>query len=109
MLTWWINLPKTIPHTDISLHGLVMLGLMLTVLIITGKKILKSNPTWSILSLTLFCTGVNFLDEVAFQAFRQSTYADYEPIERLTMFLSSLAGMTFVGFAISFFIAYQLK
>ncbi len=114
LLVWWIRwysplqLPERIPWTPIKIGGLLLIGLLLTVLIIAEKHILRTDTDTGMLKLTLMGTTIVFLAEIVFQSIRlpflnADTFNDY-----LYYFLLGTIGGTIFGAVLSFLIAFQL-
>jgi hypothetical protein len=115
LVEWWLmhysplNLPENIPNTPIRISGLLLMGIILTVLIATQKKILKLNPSTSILKLTLISSLICFISEAIFQLLRQFIiYAD-NISDRIYYFALGTIGMTIFAAIFSFFVAFQIK
>lgn len=115
LLEWWIiwfsplNLPERIPATPIRIDGLILVGLLLTVLIMAEKQFLRNNPNTTIFNLTVIGTTICFLAEIVFQAIRQPFINAYTFSEHLYYYLLGIIVVTLYGAALSFLIAFQLK
>jgi hypothetical protein len=114
-LEWWLifysplNLPDKIPKTPISINGLLLLGLILTILIIAEKRVLKINHDLNILQLTLFGTAICFFAELIFQALRQPFLKADNFSEHLYFYMMGTVGTSVFALAIAFLVAFQLK
>lgn len=115
LIEWWtilyspLNLPENIPHTPIRISGLLLMGTILTVLIISHKKILKLNSDTSILKLTLWGSLICSISEAIFQLLRQVTINADTLADRIYYFALGTIGITIFGASLSFFVAFQLK
>lgn len=114
LVEWWIiwysplDLPERIPATPIKIEGLLLVGLLLTILIIVQKGFLKSNPDTTIFNLTVLGATICFIAEIIFQAIRQPFLTAGTPNEHLHHFLLGTIGVTIFGTILSFLVAFQL-
>lgn len=92
-----------------SIDGLLLIGLFLTVLIIALKKYLKEHLETSTLKLTLLGSAICFVAELVFQAVRQPFLNAVGFNEHLYYYLLGTFVVSIMGTAFSFFIAFQLK
>lgn len=103
------DLPKNIPHTPINIGGLLLIGLIITILIFAQKNILKSYPSSSITNLTFLGSLIVLLSETIFQMVRQTTMDTTLFSDRLYNFLLGVIGVTLFSTGLSFMVAFQLK
>jgi hypothetical protein len=115
LISWWIfflspfDIPDKIPLTPIKIHGLILVGLLLTILILAQKKLLKSQPVTTITKLTLLGLLICFSSEVIFQTLRQTTLNTETFKDRIFYFFLGVVSITIFGTVISFLTAFQLK
>ncbi len=115
LISWWIiffspfDIPDKIPQTPIKIEGIILVGLLLTILIFAQKKFLKLQPETTITRLTLLGTIICFSSEVIFQTVRQPTLIADTLHDHIYYFLLGTIGVSFFGTALSFLIAFQLK
>lgn len=124
LVEWWLiwfsplNLPERFSPFNFSgdtsapsvkVSGLLLVGLILTVLIITLKRFLRANPDVSIFKLTILGTTVCLVAEIIFQTIRQPFLNADTFNDRLYYFLLGTFGVSIMGAAFSFFVAFQLK
>jgi predicted membrane channel-forming protein YqfA (hemolysin III family) len=103
------DVPDKIPLTPIKIHGLILVGLLLTILILVQKKLLKSQPATTITKLTFLGLLICFSSEVIFQTLRQTTLKTETLKERIFYFFLGVISITIFGTVISFLTAFQLK
>jgi hypothetical protein len=114
LVEWWIiwysplSLPERIPAAPIKIDGLLLVGLLLTILIIAEKRFLKNNPDTTIVNLTVLGTTICFIAEIIFQTIRQPFLSAEAFNERLHYFLLGTIGVTMFGAVFSFLVAFQL-
>src|SRR5580692_4748566 len=111
LIAWWavffspFNIPEYIPYTPIKVYGLFLCGFILTVLIFSGKELLRRESTLGIVNLTLIGTAICFLNEVVFQFILSFTLT----ADRLSLFIEGVITTTIFCAFLSFFVAFQLK
>ena len=103
------NLPEVIPGTPIKISGLLLVGVILTILILAEKNFLKKHPDQTIFNLTILGSAICFFAEFIFQSFRQAFIMADTFSDRLYFFLLGTIGISIFGAAFSFLIAFQLK
>ena len=115
IISWWtfffspFNIPDKIPMTPIKIHGLILFGLLVTILIMAQKKLLKLHPKATITKLTLLGILICFSSEVIFQTLRQTTLNTETFKDRIFYFFLGVVSITIFGTVISFLTAFQLK
>jgi hypothetical protein len=115
LISWWtfffspFDIPDKIPQTPIKIDGIILIGLLLTILIFAQKKFLKLQPETTIIKLTLLGTIICFSSEVIFQTVRQPTLIADTLNDHIYYFLLGTIGVSLFGTAISFLTAFQLK
>lgn len=115
LIEWWtthfspLNLPEYIPHTSIQISGLLLIGLILTILILAHKRVLKLNSSTTIFQLTIAGSLICFISETIFQILRQPTLNADTLADRIYYFALGIIGITIFGTALSFLVAFQLK
>jgi len=97
------------PSPTISVNGLLLVGLLLTVLILALKSYLKTNPETNILKMTTLGAMICLSSEIIFQAIRQPFIDAQTFNEHLYYFLLGTIGTSIFGAVFSFLIAFQLK
>ncbi|QKJ32253.1 hypothetical protein HQ865_21645 [Mucilaginibacter mali] len=99
-----LNIPEFIPTTSIKTNGPIIFIMILTVFIISEKKIVKQNANISILKLTVQTFAIGGIAEIVFQSVR--CYVDGFSMED---FVIANLVMAVYHWIIAFLVAYQLK
>jgi hypothetical protein len=115
LFEWWLiwysplTIPELIPMTPIKIDGLLLGGLLLTVLIFAQKRFLQANPDTTILKLTIYGTSICFFAEFIFQGLRQFFISADTLNERIHYFFLGTIAVSIFGAVLSFLISFQLK
>ena len=111
LIQWWVftlsgfNIPEYIPDTTARISGLFLGTIIISTLIISQKKIFKTDPNISVFKLTFTGALISFISEVFFQFIRSFTLLE----DKVVLFLRGVFAVTIFCTVISFLIAYQLK
>lgn len=103
------NIPELIPGTPISIAGLLLTLLTITVLILAQKQILKKKNDLSIIKLTLLGAIICFVAEFFFQVIRWPTVNADSTYERAYYCLRGILIVPAFSVFFSLLIALQLK
>ncbi len=110
LLLWWalffspIDIPQFIPHTPVSIYGLLIIAFTLTILIFAQKEALKKMLALTVCRLVLIGTVICFIKEVCFQFVLSFT----ETSDKLHYFIKGTISTTIFDSVLSFFVAFQL-
>lgn len=115
VLSWWIfylsplEIPDRFYQIQIKIDGVILVGLLLTILISAQKKLIKLQPEISIFKLTILGTIICFVSEAIFQIIRHPTVIADTLMDHVYLFFLGLIVISLFGTVFSFLIAFQLK
>jgi hypothetical protein len=102
-------LPEKIPNTPINITGLYILVGIWATFYLLFKKILKDNPEVSFFYLVTLGFLIGLLSELIFQFYKQFTFTDITPVERMQFFFYGVFGIAICAALMAFPIALNMK
>jgi hypothetical protein len=115
LLNYWLlfyspwNIPEFIPGTPISIAGLLLMLLTITILILAQRQILKKKNDLSIIKLALHGAIICFVAEFFFQIIRWPTITADSTYERAYYCFRGILIVPAFSAVYSLLIAVQLK
>jgi len=105
----WELVPDYIPGTPIRITGLFIILSYYLVFILLFRHILKQDPNTNFFYLIVLGSIVVFISEIVFQSFRQVTFENVTPEERIRFFLVGVIGMPILASVVTFSVAFNMK
>lgn len=99
------DIPEYIPHTPITISGVMFSTILIGMCIGAEKRILNLQPHLSVVKLTFYGAAMGCLAELTYQGLRYS----FVPSDRLNNFFAGMLVIAATVTIISWLTAFQLK